>query len=67
MSETALENGVTTVDQLESTPSGLVRRWLSEWEIADKAEKTWRACVGQWEKVSAFFSEEEISAIQEIN
>ena len=42
MSETALENGVTTVDQLESTPAGLVRRWLSEWEIADKAEKTWR-------------------------
>jgi hypothetical protein len=40
MSETALENGVTTVDQLESTPAGLVRRWLSEWEIADKAEKT---------------------------
>lgn len=42
MSETALDNGVTTVDQLESTPAGLVRRWLSEWEIADKAEKTWR-------------------------
>lgn len=45
MSETALENGVTTVDQLESTPSGLVRRWLSEWEIADKAEKKWRTDV----------------------
>ena len=42
MSETALENGVTTVDQLESTPAGLVRRWLSEWDLADKAEKTWR-------------------------
>lgn len=42
MSEAALENGVTTVEQLESTPAGLVRRWLSEWDLADKAEKTWR-------------------------
>lgn len=44
MAETALENGVPTVDEVESTPAGLVRRWLSEWDLADKAEKEWRKC-----------------------
>jgi hypothetical protein len=50
MSSTALENGVSTVQEIESTPQGVVKRWCAEWEMADKAEKEWREDVEKvWE------------------
>lgn len=42
MDSTALENGVSTVAEVESTPQGVVKRWCAEWDMADKAEKEWR-------------------------
>ena len=42
MADTALENGVSTVQEIEATPQGMVKRWLCEWELADKNEKEWR-------------------------
>lgn len=47
VSETA--DSVDTVAQLERTPQGVVKRWVSELDIARNAEKDWRKCVdGAW-------------------
>lgn len=42
MGSTALENGIETTEELESTPAGKVKRWVAELDIASKAEETWR-------------------------
>ena len=39
-----------TAEELDKTPQGLVRRWLCEWDLADKAESDWREEVEKvWE------------------
>lgn len=43
--DTALESGVSTVEEVESTPQGVVKRWLCEWDMADRDEKEWRESV----------------------
>ena len=42
MAEADASNNFKTVDEIESSPDGIVRRWLSEIELADEAEKEWR-------------------------
>lgn len=42
MSDDAADLKAKTTAEVESTPQGIVRRWLSELETADKAEETWR-------------------------
>lgn len=39
---TTLDNGVSSVEQIESTPQGVVRRWLCEWDLAGRLEDEWR-------------------------
>lgn len=39
-----------TAEELDRSPQGLVRRWLCEWDLADKAESEWREEVEKvWE------------------
>lgn len=41
MAAEALENGVDTIAQLERTPAGVVKRWIAELDIAQRAMKDW--------------------------
>ena len=43
MANSEVEPGsLTSASDLESTPQGLVRRWLAEWTLADRDERDWR-------------------------
>jgi hypothetical protein len=40
--DTSIGKPAKTTAELEATPKGVVRRWLAELELADKAESDWR-------------------------
>lgn len=42
MAESTEEVTLTTAADIESTPKGIVRRWLAELNLASEAEKAWR-------------------------
>src|SRR3989304_3079816 len=42
MSETDTEQTVVTIAELENNPAGIVKRWIAELALADKAESNWR-------------------------
>lgn len=49
MAESGLEESVVTADQVESSPSGVLKRWLAELDLAAEAEKDWRdKAEGNW-------------------
>jgi hypothetical protein len=43
MSDTPDISPITRPEDVEDSPQGVVRRWLAELNVADKAEKDWRA------------------------
>lgn len=52
--EDATEGTLTRPSDVESTPAGIVKRWLAELNIADETEREWRKeCTGIWEKYEA--------------
>jgi len=52
--EDVTESTLTRPSDVESTPAGIVKRWLAELNIADETEREWRKeCEAIWKKYEA--------------